>query len=281
MLAREPENNSVHEQLGKVYWDAGDHGRAIEHLTAACELCPDKAGTLLNLTLRLNQLGMMNRGRAHFREYIKRNPGDRETQRRWHEINDRFDKATVELIQPDVAEKLFTGKGRPENLRLMTFEEYLELEVAIPQYYIGRWQYYRQILDLLSRLTFNSVLELGPYHKPIITGADTMDFNSKLPGITYYHNGAQVPWPISGKVYDLFIGMQVWEHLKGGQRDTFGEVMRTSKMALLSFPLNWNCPENPVHHHITREQIACWTLETTPVLTITVSARLIALYLFS
>lgn len=65
-----------------------------------------------------------------------------------------------------------------------------------------------------------------------------------LPNIRYLHDATITPCPIEDKAYDLLIALQVWEHLEGKQQDVFKEVMRVSKMAILSFPYKWktSCP---------------------------------------
>ena len=79
----------------------------------------------------------------------------------------------------------------------------------------------------------------------------------------YIHYAAEKPWPVVDKQYDLFIALQVWEHLSNNQSRAFREVMRISKAVVLSFPYNWDCPENnanyPEYHDIDEELIAGWT----------------------
>lgn len=127
----------------------------------------------------------------------------------------------------------------------------------------SHWECYREVIKIIKNLDFNSVLELGPYKIPVIKNADIMDKWPKAPRLTIFHDATQTPWPIKDKQYDLFIALQVWEHLKGKQKQAFKEVMRISKMAILSFPLNWNVPGN-CHHNITEEKIAQWTLGVKP-----------------
>ena len=81
--------------------------------------------------------------------------------------------------------------------------------------------------------------------------------------LTYLWDARNTPWPIEDKKYDLFIALQVWEHLGDKQGDAFREVMRISRMAILSFPLGWNCPGD-CHHNITKEKISEWTLNMKP-----------------
>ena len=85
----------------------------------------------------------------------------------------------------------------------------------------------------------------------------------------YLHDATKIPWPIIDKEYDMFIALQVWEHLLGKQKEAFREVMRISRMAILSFPYMWDCPKDnanyPEHHMIDEKIIADWTLNIEPI----------------
>jgi hypothetical protein len=144
----------------------------------------------------------------------------------------------------------------------MTRVEFKSLE-KLDGYYKGRWAYFEKIVGLINKLDFNSVLELGPYRKPMVQGSDQMDIGKARPGLTYRHDATVTPWPMEDKKYDLFIALQVWEHLGDKQQEAFKEVMRISRKAILSFPLNWNCPGD-MHHGITEDMIAEWTLGIVP-----------------
>jgi hypothetical protein len=67
--------------------------------------------------------------------------------------------------------------------------------------------------------------------------------------------------------YDLFIALQVWEHLGSvkQKQDAFREAMRVSKTALLSFPYMWDCSEGDCHRMISEEIIKEWTLGVEPL----------------
>jgi FKBP-type peptidyl-prolyl cis-trans isomerase 2 len=157
--------------------------------------------------------------------------------------------------------------------KLMTYPEFEELSKQDPYYTKSRWQYLKEVIGIITKESFNSVLELGSYKQPIIHGSDIMDVNPGLLNVTYLHDATNIPWPIEDSKYDLFIALQVWEHLKDKQKEAFKEVIRTSKMAILSFPLNWNCPDNIRHHNITEEKISEWTLHINPVKKIKVGKR--------
>jgi len=151
----------------------------------------------------------------------------------------------------------------PQPMSTMTLSEFRELEKQDP-YYESRWKYFKKVIGIINRESFKSVLELGPYKQPIVHGSDIMDRRADFPNLTYEHDATNIPWPIKDKQYDLFIALQVWEHLEKNKQDAFKEVMRISKMAILSFPLNWNFPGD-CHDGITEKDIAEWTLNTSPV----------------
>lgn len=156
--------------------------------------------------------------------------------------------------------------------KLMTYPEFEELRKQDPYYKKSRWEYLKEVIDIITKESFNSVLELGAYKQPIVHGSDIMDVNPNRPNLTYIHDAAKIPWPVENSKYDLFIALQVWEHLKDKQKEAFKEVIRISKMAILSFPLNWNCPGN-CHHNITEEKISEWTLHVNPVKKIKVGKK--------
>jgi hypothetical protein len=118
---------------------------------------------------------------------------------------------------------------------------------SLGKYYEGRWAYFSEVINIIQ--------ENDAWGRP-----------QKYVTKEYEHNATVVPWPIKDKEYDLFIALQVWEHLEGKQKDAFKEVMRTSKMAILSFPYMWDCPKDnanyPEHHMINEEIISEWTLTT-------------------
>lgn len=150
-------------------------------------------------------------------------------------------------------------------------------------YWKGRWPYLEKVIDIAMHdvqiTSASEILELGPYEQALIEGSDVMDILEKIPGLKYKWDASVVPWPIEDKQYTLFIALQVWEHLKDAQKEAFIEVLRICKYAILSFPLNWNCPGN-CHHGITKEIIAEWTLFIEPVKVFKVGARIIYFYKF-
>lgn len=158
-------------------------------------------------------------------------------------------------------------------MKFINLQEFKELEKIHP-YYSGRWPYFKEVINILKKEQFNSVLELGPgrERKTIVHDSDIMDFNFKSsPFIKYNWDATKIPWPIEDSKYDLFIALQVWEHLGNKQKEAFREVIRISKMAVLSFPLNWDTAGD-IHHGITKEKISEWTLRIKPIKKIKVPA---------
>lgn len=167
-----------------------------------------------------------------------------------------------------------------ENLiatRLMTHEDYRQLLGGeLGHYYRGRWEYFKEVIEIIQGQEVDSVLEIGPGQEVIVKDCDIMvkpeddmwgqpkENYSKI----YKHNATEKPWPIKDKQYDLLVALQVWEHLDNKQSRAFREVMRVARMAILSFPYMWDCPKDsrnyPAHHLIDEELIGDWTLNIQP-----------------
>lgn len=164
-----------------------------------------------------------------------------------------------------------------EDLEIMTSEDYEELlKGPRGQYYIGRWEYFKEVIKIIQSERFKSVLELGPGLLPIVKKSDVImnpeedSFGrpQETKGKVLSFDATMKPWPILDKQYDLFIALQVWEHLDNKQSRAFREVMRISKMAILSFPYHWDGgeekPSHRAHRFIDRELIEDWTLNEKP-----------------
>ncbi len=174
-------------------------------------------------------------------------------------------------------------EGPEEANQPMTRAELTKLQAQYPfyvgTYYKDRWDYISEVIKIIKRESPQSVLELGPSRLPIVKGSDTMDRALLYPHLKYRHDATQVPWPIQDASYDLFIALQVWEHLRDKQPQAFREVMRVSRMAILSFPYRWHC-RGDFHHGIDDQQIAEWTLHVEPKETIKVGTRIIYVFEF-
>lgn len=162
-------------------------------------------------------------------------------------------------------------------VELMTKNDFnMLLNSSMSEYYEGRWEYFKEVIDIIKLKKPENALELGPAKHTIIKNCDIMVHPEEdswgrpenFIGKIYYFNATEKPWPISDKKYDLFLALQVWEHLDHKQSRAFREVMRISKSAILSFPYNWDCPKDnanyPEHHLIDEELISDWTLNIKP-----------------
>jgi hypothetical protein len=159
----------------------------------------------------------------------------------------------------------------------MEFADYQDLlRGDMRAIFISRWYYYKVVIDIVNRLAPRSVLELGPGQHTIVQGCDIMvspeddKWGRPVNGVgqVYPHDATRKPWPVPDNHYDLFIALQVWEHLSNKQSRAFREVMRISKAAVLSFPYMWECPRDnanyPEHDQIDEDLIADWTLNVAP-----------------
>jgi hypothetical protein len=160
---------------------------------------------------------------------------------------------------------------------LISFDDFKKLlDSSHREYYTGRWEYYKGVINIIAKFEIESVLELGPGFLPIGKTSDIMlspeedQFGrpNNYAGKTIVHDATFKPWPILDKQYDLFIALQVWEHLDNKQARAFREVVRISKKAILSFPYGWTGGEEKqshrAHRDIGKELISDWTLNITP-----------------
>jgi hypothetical protein len=140
-------------------------------------------------------------------------------------------------------------------------------------YYEGRWSYtsvaMAQASSLIKRRHLKTALELGAPLRPIIVGAHVMDviarpeLDPRVP-ITV-HDATQTPWPFGDKSFDLFVALQVFEHLGDQQVEAFREVRRIARNAILSLPIGWEL-ENTLdkHHGISNEKALSWFAPIVP-----------------
>jgi hypothetical protein len=140
-------------------------------------------------------------------------------------------------------------------------------------YYQNRWGYMSTALLEAARLIetddIKTALELGAPVRPILVGAHVMDktkrpeYDTSIPAVT--HDATVVPWPVADKQFDLFLALQVFEHLKDRQHEAFMEVRRIARHAILSLPIDWvmDDPRN-CHHMISEERALSWFAPVVP-----------------
>lgn len=128
-------------------------------------------------------------------------------------------------------------------MNALTFIDRKTLE-RLP-YYKGRWPYIKRVIQRIESLDgIERVLELGPgpVNRSIVDGADTMGIRNFAPlkgqegRLTIVHDASIAPWPVADNAYDLFLALQVFEHLGNKQREAFAEARRVARFAILSLP---------------------------------------------
>lgn len=123
--------------------------------------------------------------------------------------------------------------------------------------------------DLIERHQLRTALELGPHLRSLVVGADVIDRVAQpdlvAVGKVVVADATVTPWPVGDDEYDLFVGLQVFEHLVGKQQEAFREVRRVAKHAVISLPIDWvmKDPTN-CHHQISHERALSWFAPTVP-----------------
>ena len=158
-------------------------------------------------------------------------------------------------------------------IRVITEPEFEAVAATAPKYYRGRRRYISAAAtaadDLIARHGLRSALELGPHLRPLIVGADVMDRNEPTDlidaGKVVVHDAREAPWPFADGAYDLFVALQVFEHIVGGQEAAFREVRRVARHAVISLPSDWvmTDPTN-CHHMISNERALSWFAPVEP-----------------
>ena len=157
-------------------------------------------------------------------------------------------------------------------LRPLTRPDFEEMAARFP-YYNGRWGYISKAMAEASTLIetrgLRTALEVGAPVRPIIVGADVLDIRARPeldPTVPItVHDATKIPWPVGDKAYDLFIALQVFEHLRDRQREAFLEVRRIARHAIISLPIDWEMddPRN-CHHRISNERALAWFAPIVP-----------------
>lgn len=137
-----------------------------------------------------------------------------------------------------------------------------------------RWKYMSIVIEEMKKINPQVILEAGASGIPLNDISFLYDYPQHNLDVTPY----ELSFVIPDKSIDCFVALQTWEHLDR-QEVAFAEVMRISKTAILSFPLNWKHGDKR-HKGITREKIASWTLNVKPEKEIEVNNRLICVWRF-
>jgi hypothetical protein len=159
-------------------------------------------------------------------------------------------------------------------IRPLGEREFREIVQRFP-YYKGRRTYMAVAGalagDLIDTYRARTALELGAHLRPVIVGADVMDLDERSratlegAGRVIVHDATRTPWPVADKQYDLFVGLQVFEHLGTRQNAAFLEVCRIARHAIISLPIGWVMPDpTNCHHRISPEKALSWFAPVVP-----------------
>ena len=155
-------------------------------------------------------------------------------------------------------------------MECINFDDFTELCKPNEDYYLGRWAYIQEVIKMVDEINPKSVLELGPALFTVVKNSDIMrlpipdkwGIQENVQSTEYLHDATKTPWPVEKK-YDLFIALQVFEHLVDSKSQAFQEVKRIAKHAILSLPYKWDCPKDnanyPEHHMIDEGTVLEWT----------------------
>jgi predicted O-methyltransferase YrrM len=156
----------------------------------------------------------------------------------------------------------------------LTIEKYNETARLNP-YWVGRWPYLSEVVNIAKTLPCEKVLEIGTMDLRVVNNSDVIDIVDRGNNIVW--DITKTPWPIKDKQYDLLIALQVWEHLEGKQIEAFKEAMRVSNYSILSFPYKMEIGD-AMHVGIDRDQIRKWIMCTDPIKVVEVGQRIIYVF---
>lgn len=149
------------------------------------------------------------------------------------------------------------------------------------KYFLKRWNYYNEVIELAKNLNPFSVLELGCSSFPLCLNSCRID---AVPNkeINYVFDCTITPWDFNKK-FDLLICLQTFEHFKNKQSEVFKEIKKLVNRAIISVPYKWNKP-NDCHHNIDEKTLFKWFKQKPILEKIAIDSsvkRLICLYDFS
>jgi hypothetical protein len=180
-------------------------------------------------------------------------------------------KSTLSAEQYGLAGFDIAGDETPKTVEFLTEKSFYEKvsKRANIHYWKNRWDYLKHVVEWLRELRPLTVLELGANGINLTSVSDNMDLKAGLIDEDnvnrrmYIQDATQTPYAIQDKYYDVFVALQVFEHLGDKQPTVFEEIRRISKAAILSFPYKWIRPGNK-HHAIDEAVISRWTNNEKP-----------------
>jgi hypothetical protein len=149
-----------------------------------------------------------------------------------------------------------------------------------------RWNYMIPVIETIKEIKPKTAVELGTYKISLMDFSDSMALEKEtidpdnLKNKVFIFDASKTPWKIKDKEYDLFVALQVLEHLGPNQKMVFQEIKRICNYAIISLPYKWNCPDNPKHHMIDDDKISIWTDNLEPIKKQIKSGRIILTFKF-
>lgn len=149
-----------------------------------------------------------------------------------------------------------------------------------------RWKYSEIVVNELKKINPKTAIEMGTNKMSLMSFSDSIALEietvdpDNLNNRNYIFDATKTPWDIPDKEYDVFVALQVLEHLGPNQPLVFEEIKRISKYCIISLPYKWDCPEDVEHHMIDDDKIKEWTLGYTPYHSEVISERIILCYKF-
>ena len=161
-------------------------------------------------------------------------------------------------------------------MKYITKQGFFKLCETIPYWkkQESRWRYISHVIEIIKKANPQNVLELGNMGMNITDSSDTMDIVARK-GLTYFHDATNIPLPINDKKYDVFVALQVFEHLDDKrikQRDVFNEAKRVSKNIIISIPYMWT-KSDKTHDKINDKTVLSWSSGKIPSGTIFIKDR--------
>jgi hypothetical protein len=149
-----------------------------------------------------------------------------------------------------------------------------------------RWKYTSFVCSELEKINPKTAIEMGTNKLSLMSFSDTFALEidtvdpDNLNNFNYIDDANNLPWNIPDKKYDVFVALQVLEHLGSNQDKIFNEIQRISNYAIISLPYKWDCPDDIEHHMIDDDKISKWTNNIKPYEKNIITGRIILCYKF-
>jgi glycosyltransferase involved in cell wall biosynthesis len=160
--------------------------------------------------------------------------------------------------------------------RFSTRIEFDEIGKENKYYVPNRFAYMNEVISMLKKIKYDSILEIGAYKLRLDKDSVVMDIDNHLPGAVI-HDANIFPWPFADKSFDVICACQVLEYLSD-KTAFFKESERISERLILSLPYMWTAGGED-HQNINEDVIFEW-FQRKPNVSQKVGCRLIQEYIF-